>query len=278
MNNPISKNLFLEWLQAKNLSGRTISEYSNYFDKLDLDLTAQNMIRFINKNNNIVARAFLNNLLQYIRTGPFNEDIKTAAKEIQLPKITGRKKKKIPDVLTEDRVLHLSNKVKTKRERYMILITFYGGLRESELVGDYFIKPFSFNWKTWYNDPSKIGTLKVTGKGNKQRIVFIPQWLMSEMFQWIKNEISGSQKKEDKLFQIGTRRWRQILAKRSNDVLGKSIHPHVLRHSCNMWLKGLGWDVKERQKYLGHESPVTTMIYDHTDQEDIKKKFSEIKF
>ena len=159
----------------------------------------------------------------------------------------------------------------------MVLISFYGGLRISELVGtDYGIKPYSFNWNTWIKEPSQNGILSIIGKGNKERKVFMPQKIMSKVYQWIKKEVSRKQGKEENLFSIGERRWKQILSKESQRILKKHINPHLFRHSCNQWLRKKGWDVTERQRYLGHEHPATTMIYDHTDQEDLKQKFKAL--
>ena len=197
--------------------------------------------------------------------------------DIDIPKITGRKKQRIPDILNEEQVLELSNNMKIERSQLMLLISFYGGLRISELVGnEYGIKPYSFNWSSWIKEPEKIGILTLIGKGNKQRKVFMPQKVMAEIYQYIKNEVSKKQGKNEPIFNIGERRWKKILSDESIRVLGKHINPHLLRHSCNQWLRNKGWDVTERQQYLGHEHPTTTMIYDHTNLENIKEKFNQI--
>ena len=112
--------------------------------------------------------------------------------------------------------------------------------------------------------------------GRQVEIVFIPQKVMSRLYQYIKNHVSKAQSKDQNIFNIGERRWKQILSKESNKILGRHINPHLFRHSCNQWLRSKGWDVKERQRYLGHENPSTTMIYDHTNQDDLSKKFDNL--
>jgi len=277
----INKEEWIQWLEVKGLAQRTINEYNSYFDKLDKDITQTNSITFLQTHNNIVARAFLKNFITFIKMSEYPEVVKSFIRTIELPKVTGRKKKTIPDVLKEAQVLELSNKMKIERSQLMILISFYGGLRISELVEVkdnevYAIKPYSFNWNSWIKDPSKNGVLTITGKGNKQRKVFMPQKVMAKIYQYIKNEVSQKQSKDKPLFNIGERRWNKILAEESVRIIGRHINPHLLRHSCNQWLRSRGWDVTERQQYLGHEHPTTTMKYDHTNEDNIKEKFNQL--
>jgi len=259
------------WLEVKGLSKKTRDEYNSYFNKIDQENFSQEVIiNFLKKHNNTVARATLKNLIQYLKMMKYNIDL-------QIPKVTGRKRKRLIEVMKEEEVLQLANNMQTERSQLMVLISFYGGLRISELVGeDYGIKPYSFNWNSWIKEPHKKGILKIIGKGNKERKVFMPQKIMARLYQYIKNEVSKAQTKDQNIFNIGQRRWKQILAKESQRILGRHINPHLFRHSCNQWLRFKGWDVKERQRYLGHENPATTMIYDHTNQDDLSKKFDEI--
>lgn len=278
----IKKQDWEEWLEVKGLSAKTIKEYNSYFDKFEPENFTQNQsIKFLQQHNNNVAKAFLKNLIMFIKMGEYDEETKTHIRTIELPKVSGRKKKRIPDILSEEQVLELASKGKDERFKLMLLISFYGGLRISELVPatdneDYAIRPYSFNWSTWIKDPGEIGTLTIIGKNNKQRKVFIPPKVMARMYQYIKNEVSKRQSKEEPIFNIGERRWKIILSEESKSILGRHINPHLLRHSCNQWLRNKGWDVTERQAYLGHERPETTMIYDHTNPQNIKEKFNDL--
>lgn len=284
MNIVLNKIDWQNWLEVKGLKQKTITEYNSYLDKLDLnDFTQNKVIAYIQQYNNPVARAFLNNLLSFIKFGAYSEQIKDNVRKIELPKITGRKKKRIAEVITENEMIDFSNKVKNKRTQLMILISFYGGLRVSELVPtkdneSYAITPYSFNWATWLKEPSKNGILNIVGKGNKQRKVFIPQKVMSKIYQYIKNDVSKKQRKEDPLFNFGERRWKQVLSAESMRILGRHINPHLFRHSCNQWLRrDLKWDGKERQIYLGHEDEATTMKYDHCyPLEEMHKNFNTL--
>lgn len=267
----IDHNQWRDWLEVKGLAPKTMEEYNSYFEKIDFNnFNQETVIKFLQKYNNTVARATLKNVIQYLKMMKYSIDV-------QIPKVTGRKRKRLIEVMKEEEVLELANNMQTERSQLMVLISFYGGLRISELVGtDYGVKPYSFNWNSWIKDPNKKGILKIVGKGNKERKVFIPQKVMARLYQYIKNYVSKSQSREQNIFNIGERRWKQILSKESIKILGRHINPHLFRHSCNQWLRSRGWDVKERQRYLGHENPATTMIYDHTNQDDLSKKFDEI--
>ena len=99
---------------------------------------------------------------------------------------------------------------------------------------------------------------------------------MKIIYQWIRNDISKKQKKDEKLFKIGISRWTKILYKVSERVVDKKIHPHTLRHSTATWLLGQGWELNDIAQYLGHDSIVTTQIYAHVSQERLEDKYKKI--
>ena len=270
----IDQKNWISWLKAKGLSERTMKEYGSYFEKFDFDSLSQGHInKFLQSHNNNVARAFLKNLLHHIRTNEFPKELKLLAGEIEIPKITGRKKKRLPEVLSLDQIFQVSDAMNTERNKLMILVSFYGGLRISELLS---IKPYDFNWSVWIKTPDQNGKLRVIGKGDKQRVVFIPQKIMSRIYQWIRSYVSRQQGKEDTLFKIRSSRWKLLLSDASKKSIGRHVNPHLLRHSCGSWLRDSGWDLKEIADYLGHESISTTTIYTHISQEKLNTKFSEL--
>ena len=224
----LDKTRWDSWLEAKGLSNGTIGQYAYYFGKFDFEKLSQSyLIDYINRYHNNVARAFLKNLIHYIKTNEFPKEIKLLVSELDIPKITGRKKVRIPQILSEEQVFRLSNAVNGERNKIMVLLTFFGGLRVSELCK---IKPYDFMWENWLRNPEDIGRLRVIGKGNKQRPVLLPSKLMARIYTWIKNEVSNVQSKDVKLFRISSRRWEQILDRAGEVAIGRRIHPHLLRH------------------------------------------------
>lgn len=197
------------------------------------------------------------------------------ARKITIPKVSGRRKKTLPDVITESEIYTILKFMSLEKHKIILLISFYCGLRISELVGEYAIKPYSFQWTRWLNNPTEVGILKVSGKGNKQRLVMVQPTLMARIYRWITEEVAKTQKKEDNLFNIGDRRWRKVLELASKRALDKMINPHLLRHSCSIWLKQQGFDVNDRKEFLGHESISTTSIYDRVDTSALVKKYEK---
>jgi integrase/recombinase XerD len=271
----IRKEQWDTWLQAKGLSERTLQNYNEYFNKFNLAFLNQAYLNeFVQQHNNSVARAMLKHLFHYIRTNEFPLEIKELVKELEIPIISGRKKRTLPSVLSESQVLLVSNAMESERNKLMVLVTFYCGLRRQELVN---IKPYSFKWAKWLEKPEDSGTLKVIGKGNKQRQVFVPAQLMARVYNWIKQEVAPrGQAQEDYLFVIQESRWAKLLRQAGERAIGRNVNPHLLRHSCGTWLRDSGWDLKDIAEFLGHESINTTQIYTHVSQEQIKKKYEKI--
>lgn len=176
---------------------------------------------------------------------------------------------KLPDTLSENEINKLIGAIdlslaQGERNR-AILETLYGcGLRVSELtemkLSDLFFKE---------------NFIKVTGKGNKQRLVPISDYTI-KIINFYKNEVrvhSEIQKGfEDYLFL--NRRGRKLsrvmiftIIKDLAEIAGikKRISPHTFRHSYATHLLRNGADLRSIQLMLGHESITTTEIYTHLD-------------
>jgi len=260
-----------DWLELKGLSERTIKDYSNYFDKIKLNqMSVEYLLKFLKKYNNVVARATIKNLKQYIRTGDFPQEIKGLFLELEIPRVTGRKKKRIPEVLTLDQVHMVANKMTSTRNYLATLTTFYLGLRLSELLS---LKVNSFNWTEWSEDPTVPGIVKVIGKGNKQRNLPVIPVLMERLSEWIAEELRKNPLKVF-LFEISKQYWQKTLSKVSQRVLGRRVNPHLLRHSCCTYLHKKGLDLKEIADFLGHASVSTTQLYTHTNTDQLNKKIA----
>jgi integrase/recombinase XerD len=272
----LSKEKWETWLKAKGLSARTIQNYNEYFNKFNLMFLSQDYLNeFVQQHNNPVARAMLKHVFHYLRTNDFPIEIKELAKQIEIPIISGRKKRKLPNVLSENQVLFVANAMTNERNKIMVLITFYCGLRMNELLT---IKPYSFKWTKWLEKTTNDGILNVIGKGNKQRQVIVPSLLMGRVYEFIQKEfVPNGYQKDDYLFVIQQRRWNFLLRNAGERALGRKVNPHLLRHSCGTWLRDCGWDLKSIAEFLGHESISTTQIYTHVSQEELISKYKKIQ-
>ena len=150
----------------------------------------------------------------------------------------------------------------TVRDRAILELLYSSGLRLSELTGT--------NMDDINFDDSII---KVTGKGNKERILPVGSKAVSAIITWlgVRSKINRTIT-SDALFisERGTRiSARNVQARikhwtRSQHVSG-NVHPHMLRHSFASHLLESSGDLRAIQELLGHADIATTQIYTHLD-------------
>ena len=70
-------------------------------------------------------------------------------------------------------------------------------------------------------------------------------------------------------------RFRQWLTKHAEAVLGRHVHPHLLRHSLAVHLLQNGVDIRHVQEWLGHASLETTKIYLRLTPNHLRKDYDE---
>lgn len=156
-----------------------------------------------------------------------------------------------------------------KRNHCIIEVLYGCGLRVSELID---IKISNINFREKY--------IKVTGKGNKVRLVPLAQYtakLLKEYINEVRSKLKINKKHEDTLFlnSRGTSMSRVIvfiIIKELTDKAGvsKKISPHTFRHSFATHLLQNGADLRFIQEMLGHSSITTTGIYTHLKTEELR--------
>jgi integrase/recombinase XerD len=180
----------------------------------------------------------------------------------------------LPKTLTEADVERLLDSADTStslglRDRAMLETLYATGLRVSELVG---LKLTAVN----LND----GVLRVTGKGNKDRLVPLGE----EAVQWLRRYLEDARPVLlarnlcDQVFVTprGSGMTRQAfwyLIKRRARAAGISrpLSPHTLRHAFATHLLNHGADLRVVQMLLGHSDISTTQIYTHVARERLKQ-------
>lgn len=155
------------------------------------------------------------------------------------------------------------------RDRAMLETLYATGLRVSELVG---LKLTAVNLSD--------GVLRVTGKGNKDRLVPLGE----EAVQWLRRYMTDARpsllgkKLSDAVFVSArgagmTRQAFWYLVKRharSADIT-RPLSPHTLRHAFATHLLNHGADLRVVQMLLGHSDISTTQIYTHVARERLKQ-------
>jgi site-specific recombinase XerD len=152
-----------------------------------------------------------------------------------------------------------------RRDRVLMLLAIQTGLRVSELTG---LSCRDVTLGTGAN-------VRCEGKGRKQRAVPLTGPVEALLRVWL-GERAGLPR--DPLFptRTGRRLSRDAIAlrvsthaataaQRCPSLLGKRIHPHVLRHSCAMSLLQAGVDTSVIALWLGHAGVRSTDAYVHAD-------------
>lgn len=190
---------------------------------------------------------------------------------IESPKI-GRK---LPDFLSTveiDSIIDAIDLSTPEGERNRAMLeTLYGcGLRVSELT--------NLKLSDLYFDE---GFIKVTGKGDKQRLVPIvaaTQKYINIYIKEVRSHLDIKPGHEDTIFL--NRRGKQLtramvftIIKQLCEKIGlkRSISPHTFRHSFATHLLENGADLRSIQLMLGHESITTTEIYVHADRSHLNQ-------
>lgn len=159
------------------------------------------------------------------------------------------------------------------RDRTMLEIMYASGLRVSELV---LLKSLEVGLNE--------GVLRITGKGNKTRLVPFGE----EARQWIERYLKQARpvilngQIDDALFVTArgagmTRQMFWILIKKYalKADINAPLSPHTLRHAFATHLLNHGADLRVVQLLLGHADISTTQIYTHVARERLKKLHSE---
>jgi len=298
----ISKELFTSWLESKGLASQTVERYTYYFDRFFYDKFNQRTVSdFVSRKGNNIdpARALITNLKEYIsvhykQLGLTQEEL-NEVHAVKLPKLTGRKKHREINVLPIEYISLLEKYLKTEKEKLQLLLTFYCGLRLAEMLG---VKLENFDWEIWKKEKDNkeiMGELRVIGKGDKERTIPVPYFLMVRIARFcLKVKKTAGQKifikNNDKSFKLKSkeRYWENQLQKAGLDsgitkrdfqdkIINETrVHPHKLRHSYATYLLERGLDIKEIQDLLGHSDISSTQIYLHTNKDKIKEKLGNI--
>jgi len=147
------------------------------------------------------------------------------------------------------------------RDEAVVFLFYATGIRLRELTG-LNVGDVNFSEKT----------IRVLGKGNKERIVPAGTHCLSRIHNYLNKRAAqtGRYSRNEPLFtgksakRISPRTVQYIIAQQLGHLgEGENVHPHMLRHSFATHLLNNGADLKAVQEMLGHENLSTTQIYTH---------------
>lgn len=257
-------NIFISYLNQekinyKNINCDIIRSYLKYLD--------------VNKYKSSSINRILSSLNDYYSYLEKNKIIRyNYFKDINRP----RKEKRLPNFINYTEYMNLINTVQKENNEYLKIrnlllleILFDTGLRVSEAVN---IKISDIDLKNH--------SLKVLGKGNKERIVYFGDYAVTYLEEYLALRKNIKSKDNEYLFwnkdyQRLTRRGAEYLintiAKKA--LLKQRITPHTLRHSFATEMLNNGCDIRSVQELLGHKSLSTTGIYTHVTNEVVRQEY-----
>ncbi len=176
--------------------------------------------------------------------------------------------KKLPNILTSNYINNLIDKLPTStakdvRNKAIIELLYSSGLRVSELV----------NLKI--NDVKNDGSLRVIGKGRKERLLPMTAQAYKIISLWLKSNRAEFLKDNDNQFIFLGVRGKQITDREVRRVVNliTGTFPHNIRHTFATHVLDGGADLRVVQELLGHSDPGTTQIYTHISKKKLQEKY-----
>ena len=264
----------LEYLarkKSKGLTQETLRQYalvlkafSYYVPKKISDVKEWDILKFlddyercrkIGKRRKDQMRVILNGFFRYqTDRGKINTNPMATIEPI-------RYKKTIREPLNDMEMEQLRYACKKQKERALLEFFFATGCRVSEVV-NLDVEDIDFNNRS----------LKVCGKGDKERIVLLNAAAVLAVESYIQ-----SRKDDNPALFVADRRPYQRLKKEALEKiirelgikanLTRRVYPHLIRHTTATYLLNHGMPLEQVQVYLGHENINTTRIYAKTNME-----------
>jgi integrase/recombinase XerC len=187
--------------------------------------------------------------------------------------ISPKNEKRLPNFANESsmdallRNVEFADDYKGKLERLMIELFYQTGMRRSELIG---LMLADINYYDY--------TIKVLGKGNKERLIPISKQLVDLIQEFVALRSNLESKESSHLFLLEN--GKQVYDKFVYTTVKKYLSltttldkrsPHVLRHTFATHLLNAGADLNAVKELLGHANLNATQVYMHNSIERLKE-------
>lgn len=270
--------LYIACKNLENLSKKTLKNYFLFLEKLDMfftkpcsTITTMDLRMFLSAYSKGKKATTVNGYITYLKNffgWLQNEEyiIKNPAAKLSFTKVP----KVILQGYQPDNLEKLREACITPKEKALFELLDSTACRISE-IDNITLDNINFSDKS----------MKVTGKGNKQRIVYFSTKAKLCIEEYIKTRKGDS----NYLFlsdhapyqKIKTRALQLILkniTKRSG--VTERVHAHKFRRTQATYLLNSGMSLSGVQKLLGHESPETTQRYARLSEENIKNEYKRL--
>ena len=194
--------------------------------------------------------------------------------------------RRLPKALTYDQIMSMINAALresdpiTLRDQAMLELLYSSGARVSELIG------INMNdLSTVNSDGGEITTLKLRGKGSKERIVPLGSFATAAIENYcvrVRPGLLAKNPKNNSALFLNSRggrisrqsAWQMVLDAASAAGITEHVSPHVFRHSYATHLLDGGADIRVVQELLGHASVTTTQIYTLITIDKVRESYS----
>ncbi len=258
---------------------RDLKQYSDYLKENNITDTSkikeETIYSYIDDLNDRYASTSINRIKTTIRNFHRYLNFKYNLKDPSLNVATSKGKKRLPVYATKQEIEKLMSVFNDEDPQdlfdHTILETIYGlGLRVSECCD---MRTSQVNLTD--------GFVKILGKGNKERLIPIPDTTKKLMHMYFANVRTLWLKKNTNRFFINhfgkpiySEYVENLIRNKAYEAgIKKPLTPHKLRHSYATHLLEGGADLRVIQELLGHSDISTTEIYTHVEQERLKEAY-----
>jgi integrase/recombinase XerD len=194
--------------------------------------------------------------------------------------------RRLPKALTISQILSMidaaykASEPITLRDQAMLELLYSSGARVSELIG------INMNdLSKVQSDDGEITTLKLRGKGSKERIVPLGSFATKAIDDYcvrIRPDLLVKNPKNNAALFLNSRggrisrqsAWQMVLDAAAAAGITEHVSPHVFRHSYATHLLDGGADIRVVQELLGHASVTTTQIYTLITIDKVRESYS----
>ncbi len=260
--------LFLNGTELTGVTPEVITSFEVFLKESSLSIST------INRTDSTL-RSFFKHLQQ-------EYDISDPTLEIAASKVARR----LPKALTYDQIMSMINAAFkesepiTLRDQAMLELLYSSGARVSELIS---INVSDLSTVNSVN--GNVTTLKLRGKGSKERIVPLGSYAVKAIENYsvrVRPGLLAKSSKNNPALFLNSRggrisrqsAWQMVLDAAAAAGITEQVSPHVFRHSYATHLLDGGADIRVVQELLGHASVTTTQIYTLITIDKVRESYS----
>lgn len=270
--------LYIACKKLEGLSNKTLYNYMLFLDKLNCFFTkpcstisTMDLRMFLAQHGKGKQASTVNGYITYLKNffGWLQDEeyiLKNPAKKLAFAKVP----KLILEGYKPDNLEKLRDTCKSIKEKALFELLDSTACRISEIAK---LNIYDIN----FDDKS----IKITGKGNKQRIVYFSTRAKMYLEEYLKTRKGESNKlflSDKKPYHPIKERALQLIISNIHKRSGVSerVHCHKFRRTQATHLLNSGMSLPGVQKILGHESPETTQRYARLSDENLKNEYKRL--